>query len=1824
MMRRYTYNNIVKAARLLSLVVLMAFGAGLKGWGQYSIKSQEGKKNPQVNIPTLVDTVYVKNGESRTLKVANFSYYWYMRWYRKNTIESPITTNTSFLTSSNSGLYRTSQNDSYFWCYILPGSNKTANQIDYLNSNIEVDSVFCDLSFYVDGLILSSTIEFIEPTISKRYKFYIKNADEMRNRLNNLEGKALETFYITVPNGATGVNLQMNMTPENYYWGNDSQGNSFIYFIDDGLQGTSTPERLITINNAINVETTVKVYAATNGDNGFPVLGPLLAKFILTPQENSGFETEAAIENDEDRNPSKYSDKYAQVGVIDFDYESADSANDGVILCTNLSAENNWMSKSPIDPSLTTYGFATPLLPWINGPGFMPEDTYGLYRSANVPGISNAYEGKTNLGFDRPTSWGMEYDLTNVFTEWYKTYGWYYTKVNGLEKKELYDRTYYNTEGDSCGYFYYVNASQEAGRVVTIPIDGTICANTELTITAWVADITDGANTVPNVSLMLRGVNTDNSKTAILHRFSSGDMLRADGINGLDRAIWKQLCYKVTISQQLLNEYEDFFVDFYNNTPNSNGADYAIDDIRIYKSLPAISVRRENACDASTLIVSTDYETILRNMGWEEEQIVASEEHFDYDNLQLRKYRYGLMGDNHQYKNSVVGNVYFAFLTEDKLNWVIVNKNAVDVSDVAARAIRIPVSTVQGTDGGYEFYTTDREQAMLNEKIMNLRAVNDYNTDISLWQIKYSSEGHETISTEGIGTPGQPDFNEAKYQEAIETLYNRLNIPRLRCPWYNEAEGNNGRLYLAVVDVNDTDLKYQGEQYKKEDGTYATANGNYHVLSFSAADVAGFGGTTGVTPPGQSGVDPDSDCALVSPFTVYPATTITVTTETEASTALCLGALRKIKPILNAYDKETMEPIENFSNYVFDWYLGTLDEYNKQLIGDQSIKYVLNAYRSATKNYKEITLENINDWGSGTTDQKNGLKNLIESGILRTGIPGGETFSTIINSEEIVAIPYVWIENNNYDYCTEVTKVTFDVSDSEIPDYIVGISGVKYLSDDPVPLRLGRRHLDNKQSLTIPIRKTLKMAEGVDHFASDAKNKNVYLKQNDADPIPVGTVAADFTIQCPSEGTDVVADMTITWGEQALENMKEGQSYYILVPFVQVDMNGNVLESECDGLASFPVKVVPEYLTWQGTTGEDVWYNDERSWKQSNEKELYMGSQSETQDVNGDDDVKVFTYSPLYFTKITLPEGQELSLLDPTYVGVNDKTIGNLDDGYTIQYDMAVDTVKPVAPETEGSIEVVPYYINKVSEIYFKPEATLMNQHYLDYQKAWVEFESIPETPYWMSSPLKSIYAGDMYAPSSNGRQETEAFKDITYSGTVNSRWNPAFYQKAWDKAIRYAASDEDNDGIPADDEIANVNAVKSNWSIEYNDVTVPYSLGKGFYSKVEKESEGNVLVRLPKADTEYKYETKTRALTDTGKLPDDYGRLADGSEIIIDLSKEDTETTQEEVDGDGKHFLVGNPYMTYLNMKAFFDNNGNLNRKFWTLDRNAGSIVVGTPDIYDWSNDVDGYHDHTVESTQSYVAPMTAFFVELSDKAGNDKTIEFTTAMMAAKPTITDNVYTKSYSASNPILTLTAERGETRSVARLLTSDKGHDEYEASEDAVLLLDSELDAPMVYTVAGDVAAQFNTLRSIKNVPLGIYNKKGDEVTLTISGLSRLVEPLYLYDAWTGKSKELTGDSYQLTVEGESLGRYYLRNEALASELESTISIYSFQPGEIVAASSGAALRQVRVYSVNGELVTQRSAVGQTACRLSVPRGAIYMIYAEDTKGNSQSVKLRVR
>ena len=150
------------------------------------------------------------------------------------------------------------------------------------------------------------------------------------------------------------------------------------------------------------------------------------------------------------------------------------------------------------------------------------------------------------------------------------------------------------------------------------------------------------------------------------------------------------------------------------------------------------------------------------------------------------------------------------------------------------------------------------------------------------------------------------------------------------------------------------------------------------------------------------------------------------------------------------------------------------------------------------------------------------------------------------------------------------------------------------------------------------------------------------------------------------------------------------------------------------------------------------------------------------------------------------------------------------------------------------------------------------------------------------------------------------------------------------------------------------------------------------------------------------------------------------------------------------------------------------------------------------------------------------------------------------------------------------------KSKASLLTYDKADNGYKADEDAVVLLDSELDAPMVYTVSGSKAAQVNAVKSIRNIGLGVYNETNDEVTLTIEGVSRLAEPLYLYDAHTRKSVKLEDDSYSLQVAGDSHGRYFLRDSELGSELENTISIYSARRGQVIVSS----LRPVRFASAS--------------------------------------------
>ena len=1820
MEKRIQKDSWLRKIWTLAVVGVMAVAGAGSAWGQTAITLRN-----QTNIPERVDTVYIPDGASRELYVpelrnndgrakynqngvpeGNVNYKWYVRWYRIKDGQ-PVTIDNKFKKADvdlrnteiieggtataalhKGALHETSDGMSLFWYrgFFLEDANDAgsyestatgASTVLYTrNASDTEDIVFCDVSMNTDFNGTEGQTTLTEPTLSKRYKFVIRPAKEIADKIQKANGAGIEHYEISSPSTAQGINIQMKTFPSNYCWYEGSSilsGDHYVY--EGGKSGSLASDKQVIGLGSVTTQTKIKVYAETSGGQK----SPLLATFTIIPQDNAEFMLEDNVKTSTDprRNPDNHPDLYDPIGYADFDM------ND-VIPIGLLSSSNN-LCGTPMSAESTTYAFLDPNKTIYTDHNHAAlQNQYGLYRSANVSGVSNGSE-----------------------------YYWFFP-LRGSGAAPVYDRTYANSNGTKSGYFFYTDASNEPGRWVKMELSDEICQYTELTVTAWVNDMTtwnetsQGKPLPPNININFIG--KAKSGEVVLHRFTSGDALTDysatyDGVANkanINIGKWQQLCYTFSISSDQTG-FEKYYLEVQNNTAHTYGADYAIDDVRVYKSKPNIEVYRENVCESSSLIISTDYATILRNMGWTKNEPVATDDEFDFndlDNLDFRKYRYGLMGDKHQYINSTVGNVYFAFYDDKSGEWQTVNEAVADYSKNAAHSLRVAVSTVQsrnadGSTNGWEFYTNSEMEALVFEQKMNLRAVDDYNKDIEDWQNKEGKNKHPgTIETSNIGTPGKTDFNEEEYQKALIELFGRrLDIPRLRCPWY---DASNEHLYLAIIDVNNTSLRYQGEVLDDE-GTKAT--GEYQVVTFSAEAVAKVENTGGTYQ-----VDPKDPCTLMSPFVVYPSTTVLIDAVSPGvpEYAVCMGTVHQIQAYLNFFDNGSpvSEDLVDDYEYIFDWYLGSEEEYNKETINGLSIKDVLEEYRDKHSfTLAPITKEEVEEWKSTEKDKAEFLLRLMNENKLILGTPANEPFDMPLNTEWMMSMPYltdIEQEKITYTFCDEETPVNLKTIEIPKPEMYHGFVNVSYPGDVKIALRLGQPNM-NETSLNLPIYKVTGMAETATHLGLGGTGVSIYLDDLTISE-PVGT-ATYLNIPQADGNLDKQATLTFSLNATAKQDMKEGQTYTLLIPFVQ--FNGTEqLNSECDGVLKLPVKVVPEYLTWKGAA-DDNWYDD-AMWNQSTKGELHLG-EPVAQDANGSD-IVTNAFSPLYFSNITIL-GDTLSAanrelqLDNT-ITKDDNQEGTLSITDNIKYDLAV-------AKADGTI--TPYYIYNVDEVYFKPGATLLNQHLLSYTKAHVEFTMKEGEAYWMASPLQDVYAGDMYAPVNGGKQYTPAFEKIEYNKTSkNDRWEMPFYQKAWHKIVFYM--DEGNKEVE-------VPLVKSNWNIEYNDVWVPYTIGKGFYARVE---ERDALVRLPKDDADYGYET--RSLSTKPESRPNAGQLAplgatDGSMTLDLLTK---------VDNDGNHFLVGNPYMAYLDMNKFLTNEKNSNilaQKYWTVDGKDG-IIVGTPDVK-WPADS--------ELSSGYIAPMQAFFVERKDydpDAGTAKADEtattlevtFNAGMTVSATEVTTSDDTKSFSAVNPVLTLTATSKQGQSRAAVVQKSDASNQYESDKDAVALLDSEIDAPMAYTVAGSYAAAVNAIHDYKNVPLGVYAKDGEEVELSIEGASQLVSPLYLYDAVTRSTTPIDDDSFTLNLTGSSHGRYFLTTDE-GIKAEGDIRIYSPADGQLIIASTPSdRLKQVQVYDLNGRMVESRQNVGTATCQLYVA-GGIYIVRVQSEQGEAQA-KLKIK
>lgn len=947
----------------------------------------------------------------------------------------------------------------------------------------------------------------------------------------------------------------------------------------------------------------------------------------------------------------------------------------------------------------------------------------------------------------------------------------------------------------------------------------------------------------------------------------------------------------------------------------------------------------------------------------------------------------------------------------------------------------------------------------------------------------------------------------------------------------------------------------------------------------------------------------------------------------------------ELKAVINIpYDDEATG-FKAFYDLHFDYFLGSAEELKAYQVDGEFLKGALEDYREKTDNENHKSDLDPN-YETADTKKFAVIKDAIEKGKLY--LTYSNEFKQTISAEHnvITALPIEQsVETGKtlpgggkeiLPVCSPL-EFTFDVDASgDAPVLQLGFEDVTYPEDYVCVVRVGREQLLNMQKasgylLHVPVN-TFKTDDkatantGAVVIVGDLE----LLKEGTSDPTVAANInkVATFAADEEVSASKMYVSLNFHGTDVTKPNFREGFAYKM---FFQVKKK-EAGEGACTGNVEFILKVVPEFVTWTGNAGTTSWNNDE-NWSRSQKAELYKDKTGQNTPTaaqgaldsegglnngeyknNAEIDAALgqpATYVPMKFTYVTMPTHNRAPVLTGLTTGT-DGIYNNVESGATenIQYDMLVKVENKCAHTITGDIyDCEKFYGNTCNQIYFKPEAELVNQQHLTYNKAWVEKELEANKWYLMASPLQATYAGDMYVPTSNGRQETEAFQPINFVQTKGySRTKYPIYQRSWnlnDAKVYTKTNDSRGEYYSANLPYASVVEGKvAEWSHVYNDVQVPYSSMLGFSIRAHKKDQsGNALIRLPKEDTSYDYYDWE---DNAGDVSDTYKPVSKESGVgkFVTAGDGKTSVSVRAAQNQLGYVLVGNPYMASVDMTKFFNTNGNgvSQGGYWTYQGNSAEAHTGTA---------------------GKIRPLEAFFVKVSDGTTE---LNFTPDMMIDGNSQQSD--TGNDTPSNaPALRMTARNNSGQSVAKVMTAEGATADFAENEDVETLFDSNLSGvPMVYTVASQQAVSINKLQEIDVLPFGVTISGDDMVEVTIEGTDMADAPLYLYDATSGAMTEIAEGS-TINVQPNDYGRYYLttRSSIGLGDSEKGGIVVSVRDHNVTVRASEN-IDAVTVTTLGGVLHNSYSGGGNTV-EFSLQPG-VYVIEAK-SGDETKTVKIRI-
>lgn len=1311
---------------------------------------------------------------------------------------------------------------------------------------------------------------------------------------------------------------------------------------------------------------------------------------------------------------------------------------------------------------------------------------YGLYKTANISGIS----GKSSDGKDDYVWWTGQ---------------------------PLYDRTYEMTNGSQYGHFLYVDASDESRQIAAADFKANLCTGMQMIFSANVADMTSEGKQVPLVMFKLYGVNYDAEgniqSQKLLHSFSSGDF--KTNVDDLTKAKWYQVYGKIVIQKESgVENYSDFRVVIDNYCQNTEGADYAVDDIRIYIEPAKVEVLQEKpVCGGATT------GTVKLKIRAIHETLNAILDHKDT-------------------------KIYFRLVDEDGKPVSGEGLYSYNLYDITKKTTTKVDGDKYGTVDVY-----DSEETCKNFEIDGTN------------MIEVDSEGETYIV---FSNKDYPLTTGKKYYVSVSTG----NPAEGKANWGSPAE-------ICSLYSDWFEMVSQHPIITDTDGNIVT---DYKI-----------------------------PCDQADNYEV------------------------KIKGQLTTTDPHNGGKI-TLNNVKFIWYLDGTAEKNK-----------LNEAAS-----NEITISNDK-------------------------LPLGKTHQIYMKPEGEETdgyIPYV-INGTTFLLCTGAIPVDLRVM-LDGPKLNFGFNDVDYPFNDgsyEASLRIGLPQLEklktSKGYLKVPLHSaTMRGGTAItepltfidDNGTSADASTKVYVATTN-DPLwekKLNTQVATLEkAELPAFDKKTQATLNLKFENDAVADFHEG--YYYVLRFVYEKRAASAETTNCPGESYLKLKIVPEFITWTPTAdgGMNANWNNDVNWHRSSKEELYddgytnylkYGNSMSGTPTSANDIPTLNSYVPMKFTKVTIGNLKGLPFPDlgnVVYRKTN-KIATKLTNGKGneatkyIQYDIMAFWNEADANKglEAGNLKCEKFYGNTCHQIYFKPQGELRDQCYLVYDKAWVEKELEPNKWYTMASPLQYIYAGDMYVPAKDGRQETKAFTDIKFDDKVYSRSKYPVYQRAWMKSDVMEISpkgDYPASHYPSVAAPENVDMNLGYWSHVYNKVDESYADAAdgtfgGFSIKAgnallpKRPTDGtplpNAILRLPKEDKEYQYFDYTGSKPSSSKMP--VAKNAGHGKLLVAFNNDEkhlAEKTQSlGTDNNSGFYLVANPYTCSISLKKFFEANTGLQNAIWIVEK--GEVKPISSKELDKQN-------YAIQPTQSF------FVKKKEDTTVSD--VKFTSTMCVDR-TITPGLQMASDYVKSIEATTENSNGQT-SMARIALRPEASADYDDQEDVELLYDQNLkDIPQVYTVAGNEAVAVNAVPELSWIPLGIVSQQAEEVSLTLKGVNKLDAPVYLYDAASANFTEVH-DGEAVKVKAGDHGRYFLTQTRTstgidrmeAEEQSAPVKVYSPAAGMIVVSALGSEkLDRVQVFTLDGKMVHSYQLSAKQRMILRVPSG-IYIVKAStqscaQAKGQKISVR----